>query len=229
MSFQSRAMATGGETSPRPQYAGGDAMRILIADDHELLRDTLVLYIGNENGIEAETAADLAGAEKLLADGAGYDLVLLDFTMPGMNGLEGLKRVMEMPGEHRVAIISGTANREVAEEALAAGAAGFLPKTLSAKSLINAIRFMAMGEQYAPLDFMRAGEEAESHPLADVLSPRELQVLEGLTHGKSNKEIARDLDIREPTVKLHVKTLYRKIGASNRTQAAMIAKEQGLF
>ena len=62
-----------------------------------------------------------------------------------------------------------------------------------------------------------------------MLSDRELQVLEGLTQGKANKEIARDLDIREPTVKLHVKTLYRKIGASNRTQAAMIAKEAGLF
>lgn len=58
---------------------------------------------------------------------------------------------------------------------------------------------------------------------------REMDVLQGLTKGKSNKEIARDLDIREPTVKLHVKTLYRKIGASNRTQAAMIAKEQGVF
>ena len=136
---------------------------------------------------------------------------------------------MALDGAHRVAIISGTATREVAEAALQAGAAGFLPKTLSAKSLINAIRFMAMGEQYAPLDFMRAEEEGESHPLAELLSQRELQVLEGLTYGKSNKEIARDLDIREPTVKLHVKTLYRKIGAANRTQAAMIAKEQGLF
>ena len=115
------------------------------------------------------------------------------------------------------------------EAALAAGAAGFLPKTLSGKSLVNAVRFMAMGEQYAPLDFMRAEDEAASNPLAERLSRRELEVLEGLTLGKSNKEIARDLDLREPTVKLHVKTLYRKIGASNRTQAAMIAKEAGLF
>ncbi|WP_375691802.1 response regulator transcription factor [Pseudooceanicola sp. LIPI14-2-Ac024] len=204
-------------------------MRILIADDHDLLRDTLMLYIGNEPGIEAESAPDLATAERMIAAGHGYDLVLLDFTMPGMNGLDGLRSVMDLDGAHRVAIISGTASREVAEAALAAGAAGFLPKTLSAKSLINAIRFMAMGEQYAPLDFMRAEEEDESHPLAEILSQRELQVLEGLTQGKSNKEIARDLDIREPTVKLHVKTLYRKIGAANRTQAAMIAKEQGLF
>ncbi|WP_172293336.1 response regulator transcription factor [Pseudoruegeria sp. HB172150] len=203
-------------------------MRILIADDHDLLRDTLVMFFESEDGIETDTAMDLEEAAQKVSD-APYDLVLLDYTMPGMNGLNGLQRIREIPGDHRVAIISGTANREVAETALEAGAAGFLPKTLSAKSLVNAIRFMAMGEQYAPLDFMRAAENEPAHPLAEKLSQREQEVLKGLTEGKSNKEIARDLDIREPTVKLHVKTLYRKIGASNRTQAAMIAKDEGLF
>jgi DNA-binding NarL/FixJ family response regulator len=95
--------------------------------------------------------------------------------------------------------------------------------------MINAVRFMAMGEQYAPIDFMTAMEETPSNPMADKLSPRELEVLKGLTEGKSNKEIARDLDITEPTVKLHMKTLFRKVDATNRTQAAMIAREAGLF
>ncbi len=204
-------------------------MRILIADDHDLLRDMLELYLGAEGGFDTETAADYDEAERKVAEG-GYDLVLLDFSMPGMRGLSGLERMMEPDGAPPVALISGTANREVAEQALAAGAAGFLPKTLSARSLVNAVKFMAMGEQYAPLDFLRGGaEDAAPHPLAEKLSLRELQVLEGLTRGKSNKEIARDLEIREPTVKLHVKTLYRKIGAANRTQAAMIAKEEGLY
>ena len=75
----------------------------------------------------------------------------------------------------------------------------------------------------------RAPGLAPDHPLAEKLSPRELQVLKGLTEAKSNKEIARDLDITEPTVKLHMKTLYRKVGAANRTQAALIARESGLF
>ncbi|SER99557.1 DNA-binding response regulator, NarL/FixJ family, contains REC and HTH domains [Tranquillimonas rosea] len=201
-------------------------MRILIADDHDLLRDMIVLYLDGEGGFTTDTAADFAQAERMLGL-TSYDLVLLDFSMPGMDGLNGLSRLLERSDAPPVAIISGTANRDVAEQALAAGAAGFLPKTLSARSMVNAVRFMAMGEQYAPLDFLRGGDDA--HPLTEKLSQRELQVLEGLTFGKSNKEIARDLDIREPTVKLHVKTLYRKIGAANRTQAAMIAKEQGLF
>ncbi|WP_138466183.1 response regulator transcription factor [Poseidonocella sp. HB161398] len=205
-------------------------MRILIADDHDLLRDTLVMFLSQEHGMEAETARNFGEAIEMAEQREGYDLVLLDYSMPGMDGLAGLDRMRAAPGATHVAIISGTASRDIAEEALARGAAGFLPKTLSAKSLVNAIRFMAMGEQYAPLDFMRGGgEEEAANPLSDQLSRREMEVLEGLTQGKSNKEIARDLDLREPTVKLHMKTLYRKIGASNRTQAAMIAKEAGLF
>ena len=81
-----------------------------------------------------------------------------------------------------------------------------------------------------PIDFMTAApDEAAQNAISEKLSRRELQVLQGLCEGKSNKEIARDLELMEPTVKLHVKTLYRKIGAANRTQAAMLAKESGLF
>lgn len=204
-------------------------MRILIADDHDLLRDTLVLFLEGAGDIETSSAADFDGAMDKIKSEPPFDLVLLDLNMPGMNGLEGLSKAMEFEGGQRVALISGQATREIAEQALEAGAAGFVPKTLPAKSLINAVKFMAMGEQYAPIDFMTAVEEEEINPLAEKLTKRELQVLKGLTEGKANKEIARDLDLQEPTVKLHIKTLYRKVGASNRTQAALIAREAGLF
>lgn len=205
-------------------------MKILIADDHDLLRDTLVMFLEGEGGIETATAADLDGALIAVDSNGTFDLIILDYSMPGMSGLNGLKKALAHNGEQRVALMSGIATRSIAEEALAYGAAGFIPKTLSAKSLINAVRFMAMGEQYAPIDFMTAEDEAAApNPLAEKLSRREMQVLEGLSKGKSNKEIARDLDLQEPTIKLHVKTLYRKIGAGNRTQAALIAKDEGLF
>lgn len=204
-------------------------MKVLIADDHDLVRDALVSYVEATGDILACTASDLDSVFSTIKADGPFDLILLDFNMPGMNGLQGLEKVLTLSDRPRVALISGEATRDIAERALEAGAAGFVPKTLPAKSLINAIRFMAMGEQYAPVDFMSAEPVETKHPLTEKLTTRETQVLKGLTEGKSNKEIARDLDLSEPTVKLHVKTLYRKIDVSNRTQAAIVAKEAGLF
>lgn len=204
-------------------------MRVLIADDHDLLRDTLDLWFRQEK-IEVVLARDLMSAMEAVAKELPFDLILLDYGMPGMKGLDGLRRALSEGKGARVALMSGTAPRDVAEQALEMRAAGFLPKTLPAKSLVNAVRFMAMGEQYAPIEFMTAAPEVTPvNPLAERLSPRELQVLEKLCEGKANKEIARDLGIQQPTVKLHMRTLYRKIGAHSRTQAAMIAKQAGLF
>lgn len=205
------------------------SMRVLIADDHDLLRDTLVAFLGSEEGIDLDSAATLDEAIERIEQNDPYELVLLDYRMPGMNGLEGLERTLPLKGGQRVALISGMATREIAEQALALGAAGFVPKTLAAKSLVNAVKFMAMGEQYVPIDFMTSPDTDARHPIARSLTQREMQVLEGLTAGKSNKEIARDLDLTEPTVKLHMKTLYRKLEVNNRTQAALIAQEAGLF
>jgi two-component system nitrate/nitrite response regulator NarL len=203
-------------------------MRVLIADDHDLVRETIALFLGQAGDFEAETSNSLSTALAAIVM-KPFDIVLLDYNMPGMNGLEGVKKALEANGEKTVALLSGTAPKGVAQEALAIGAIGFLPKTLGAQSLINAIRFMASGEAYMPISVMREEEAALSNPLAKNLSKRELQVLEGLCKGKANKEIARDLDLQEVTIKLHVKTLCRKLDARNRTQAAMMAKEAGLY
>lgn len=204
-------------------------MKILVADDHDLVRDTIALFLQNEGGIDVTVAATLDEALVRIDEAGSFDLVLLDYGMPGMDGLAGLKRAIAANQDKPVALMSGVASRTVAEDALAAGAAGFVPKTLGAKSMVNALRFMASGEQYAPVKWMTEMEAEASHPLADKLSAREMQVLEGLCDGKANKEIARDLDLQEVTVKLHVKTLSRKLDARNRTHAAMIARDAKLF
>lgn len=202
-------------------------MRILIADDHELLRDVLHSYLEAEGGFVVETVADLPQAlDRIAAVSAPFDLVVLDYGMPGMDGYRGLDEAIEASAGRPVALMSGLAPPGVAEKVLSAGGAGYLPKTLPARSLVNAIRFMAAGEVYMPLDLHRPSRAVETPPSG--LSPRELEVLAGLCAGHANKEIARELNLREPTIKLHVKTICRKLDAKNRTHAAMIARERAL-
>ena len=201
-------------------------MKLLIADDHELVRDTIVAFLSQQPDFEVTAVNDLPAALDRVDD--GFDLVLLDYNMPGMDGLAGLAK-MRAATAAPVALLSGSADRTVAQQALDEGAVGFVPKTIGAKSLVNAIRFMAEGEIYAPVKFMTEEVEGETHELAKLLTARELQVLEGLCRGLSNKEIAREIDLQEVTVKLHVKTACRKLDAKNRTQAALTAKQAGLF
>jgi DNA-binding NarL/FixJ family response regulator len=198
--------------------------RVLLADDHDLVRDTLAAYLQSEGGVEVEVAGGFDAALAAVRAARGFDLVLLDYRMPGMEALRGLAR-MQAEVRCPVAILSGTAPPDVARRALRAGAAGFLPKTLAPRALIAAVHRILGGEIYAPCDFLRSGGDLG----ADIaLTARERDVLTGVSDGKSNKEIARDLDIQEVTVKLHLKTLSRKLGARNRTHAAMLARDMGL-
>ena len=185
-------------------------------------------YLQAEDDFTVETTSDLPSAVDLIRRGKSFSVIILDYNMPGMQGLAGVNVIRDIAPAARIAIISGSAPSDVANQAQAAGVAGFFPKTMTPSALVEAIRAIARGAAFGADAFM-PDDPKSTHPLAAQLSPRELDVLERICRGLPNKEIARDLDIREPTVKLHVKTLYRKIGAANRTQAAMIAKQQGLF
>lgn len=200
-------------------------MKILLADDHDLVRDTLAAFLEIEPDLGVRTAANLSDAMDIVAQEGGFELVLLDYTMPGMDGLAGLSKMIGANKGKPVAILSGTADRTIAEQAIKLGAVGFVPKTLAAKSIVSAVKFMASGEVFAPFGFMHR-EEVDGN---SAITKRERDVLVGLTSGKSNKEIAIDLDLQEVTIKLHVKTLCRKLGAKNRTQAAMIARDRRLL
>ena len=199
-------------------------MRILLADDHDLVRETLAAFLQAEGMQQVSLAATLDEAMRLSQEGPAFDLVLLDYDMPGMEGLVGLRRMIAIGRGRPVALMSGAVTAEVAEAALELGAAGFVPKVLGARSLLAAVRFMASGEIFAPINMIRRPTNDASN-----LSPRELDVLRGVSAGKSNKEIARDLDLQEVTIKLHVKTMSRKLGARNRTHAAMIARDRRLL
>lgn len=203
------------------------SMRILLADDHGMVRETISAYLTTEGRAAVVAASDYFEAMKTLEQKGPFDLVLLDFSMPGMNGLQGLTDAIQKHPEQAFAIVSGTAPNKIAHEALEIGAIGFLPKTMGAKSLVNAVRFMIAGETFVPATVLADGGATEESDFAKQFSQREKQVLSGLCKGASNKEIARDLDLQEVTIKLHVRTVCKKLNAKNRTQAALVAKEAG--
>ena len=197
--------------------------KILFADDHDLVRETLTEYLRRQGGFEMSQARSVDDAVNVNANEGPFSLILLDYTMPGMDALAGLEQMLAQCN-CPVAILSGTAPPDVARRAVRAGAAGFLPKTLAPEGLVEAVRQMLSGRTYLPEAFLAEdGAAVQVH-----LTPRELDVLQGVAAGKLNKEIAQGLDIQEVTVKLHVKTLSRKLSAKNRTHAAMLARDLGL-
>jgi two-component system nitrate/nitrite response regulator NarL len=201
-------------------------MNILLADDHDLVRETIAAFLTAEGFETVSVVASLQQALARIDRNGPYDLVLLDYLMPGMNGLEGLRLALKANAPMPVAVLSGAVSRDVAEAAVRAGAIGFMPKTLGSLAMVSAIRLMAEGGTFLPFGVLPNEGQPGDQPFN--LTRREAEVLRGICEGKSNKEIARDHDLQEVTVKLHVKTLSRKLGAKNRTHAAMIARDNGM-
>ncbi|MBO6783253.1 MAG: response regulator transcription factor [Alphaproteobacteria bacterium] len=201
--------------------------RIILADDHEVvragLRDALVHI---EPDIEVLEADSLDAALKL-GDEDEVALVLLDLNMPGMDGVGGVERMLAKRPEVPVAVVSGSVRRRDMASVMAVGAAGFLPKSMKLDAMASAVRLLLAGERYLPYEFM-AEESGRERPDGG-LTPRELEILEAIGEGKPNKQIARELEIEEVTVKLHATNLFRKLEVSNRTEAAMKGRELGLI
>jgi DNA-binding NarL/FixJ family response regulator len=182
----------------------------------ELSDDVRVLHAAS-----LQQVLDLAGGTEPL------DLVLLDLRMPGMNGFAGLQAVRKALPHVPVAILSGQVDPQTIREALQAGAAGSLPKTMRAAGMLNALRLILAGERYIPDMALGAGELAAEGTGAGDLSRREQDVVKLLLRGDTNKEIARGLTIEEVTVALHLRSIYRKLGVRNRTQAVRLLLERG--
>ena len=205
-------------------------MRILLADDHHLVREAIATYLTRAaSDVSCVEAADIQQVRERLADDTGFDLIILDYRMPGMNGLGGLDEVKALLPGARVAIMSGVMDADEAERALARGAAGVIMKSLRGTALLTALRLMAAGEIYVPGAVLnaRAGWQAGRQSF-DNLTPREMDCIEHLVHGSPNREIAMRLAISEITVKLHLNSAFKKMGARNRSDAVRIAMLHGV-
>jgi DNA-binding NarL/FixJ family response regulator len=203
-------------------------MNLLLADDHDLVRDSLKVFIERDASGMTVTAVGSLDAAIEAASSAAVDVAVLDLRMPGMDGLEGLGRFRTAHPRVPVVIMSGQARPQDVREAVAAGASGFVPKSSSALALVNAVRLVLSGERFFPPEQLMDAPDDQSSGASAAFTRRERDVLACLVQGQSNKEIARALDLQEVTVKLHLRSVFRKLGVKSRTQAVLAAVERGL-
>jgi len=207
----------------------------VIADDHELARAGLRAMLTDQRGFELVGEASNGQEALLLCRRLQPDLALIDVRMPGMDGLSTCRAVKQECPATSVILVTMHANPEYLFEALKAGAAGYVLKDVSQRELISAVQKVLHGESILNQELMArllqrlARETPGQEDLPPWrLSPREREVLELLTKGQTNREIARKLTVSVSTVKIHVEHILAKLGVSDRTQAAVRAIETGL-
>jgi two-component system nitrate/nitrite response regulator NarL len=213
-------------------------IRVLIVDDHALFRGGVKALLARQAGIEVvgEAGDGLEGVKR--AKALKPDVVLLDLHMPGMSGREAVAVIQEEAPESRVLMLTVSEDAEDLLETLKAGASGYLLKNIEADFLVESIRRAARGESVMSpqmtgklvngLKTLVRGGDGAGLAERERLTPREREILVSLARGASNKEIARELDLAESTVKIHVQHILRKLGLTSRVQAAVYAVENGL-
>jgi DNA-binding NarL/FixJ family response regulator len=203
-------------------------MKILIVDDHQLFREGLVYILQSlEDGVIILQAASYDGALNIMDEHADLDMVLLDLKMPGLNGYSLLETARISYPQLPIAMLSASRDRKDMQRAIDMSAVGFIPKDTSGKLLINAVRIMLDGGMYLPPEMAEKGERRIAG--RPDLTPRQFEVLNMIAAGASNKVIAADLGIAESTIKMHITAVFKALGVSSRTQAALVAQDKGLI
>ncbi|AHL33973.1 LuxR family transcriptional regulator [Pseudomonas brassicacearum] len=208
--------------------------KILIADDHPLFREAIHNVISDGfPGSEVMETADLDSALALTREHDDLDLILLDLNMPGMHGLNGLINLRNEAPTIPVVIVSAEQDKQVVLQAITYGAVGFITKSSPRSQMTDAIEQILNGNVYLPPDIIRTqkspmGRRMNENPsfppeLLQALTRKQLLVLERMTKGESNKQIAYTLEIAETTVKAHVSAILRKLNVHNRVQAILSA------
>jgi DNA-binding NarL/FixJ family response regulator len=201
-------------------------IKILIVDDHPIMRVGIAALIASSD--EMVVVGQAGTGEEAIAQHALHkpDITLMDLRLPGMSGVEAIRRIRRSAPEARFIVLTTYEGDEDIHQAMEAGASGYLVKGLPQQVLVNAVRRVYTGGRYLPSPM---SQTLSSRTPDSSLSAREREVLELLAKGKSNKEIASDLGITEATVKCHVSVILMRLNASDRTQAVVTGLQRGLI
>jgi len=202
-----------------------EPIRVLIVEDHNVVRQGLVALLNEAGGLDVVgEAADgleaVAQFRKLQPD-----ITLIDLRLPRMSGVEVIDRIRLETPQGRFVVLTTYDGDEDIYRALKAGARAYLLKGMTGEDLIKAIRAVHAGKTHIP---PAIAERLAERKAAEDLTPREFDVLEQIVHGKSNREIAAELEVSEATVKTHINSLLGKLGVTDRTQASTAAIQRGI-
>ncbi|MCU9848858.1 response regulator transcription factor [Defluviimonas sp. WL0024] len=208
-------------------------IRVVIADDHPLYREGVARSLADDaaiavvgQGQDAESAVELVARTR-------PDVVLLDLSMPGGGGIAALRRIMAQDAPPKVAMLTVSEEDDDVMQALKAGAVGYVLKGVGARELVAIVKDVARGQSYVSpslaariLGAMQAGGATATADPLDDLSKREEEILRLVAAGKSNKEVGRELDLQEKTVKHYMTSILQKLHVRNRVEAAVMARDR---
>jgi len=204
-------------------------MKILLADDHKLVRAGLVLVLKQMDAsvvlLEAGSGREAIEIAEAHSD---LDLVLMDLDLPNGTGLEAMASINMKAPELPVVILSAIEDQSMVSRAMKLGARGFIPKSASGEVMVNSLRLVLSGGICLPPGYCEPVRGDASSQIPN-LTQRQMEVLHLMAKGSSNKEIARDLDISENTVRVHISAVIGALDATNRTEAAYSAMRMGII
>lgn len=207
-------------------------MKILLADDHALYREGLILHL-NKLVPQAQIlqAADYDEAAAQVKQNPDIEFVIADLGMRSRNWEDGLPTLRKILPDAKTIVISASEDNNDIKKALSLGIKGYLSKRSDTKVLTAALKLIFDGGTYFPpsiVEVNNLSSEAKEHHRDKLLTPRQTEVLNYVAQGLSNKQIAYKMNVSEATVKLHINALLRALGATNRTQAVILAQKRGL-
>ncbi|HLI56731.1 MAG TPA: response regulator transcription factor [Actinomycetota bacterium] len=214
------------------QPARPPKIRILIAEDHTVLAQALATMLSFDTDFEVVGTVPSGDEAIAVVRRSGPDVVLMDYKLKGLNGIEATREIVRLAPATKVLVLSMFDSQETVIGAVAAGAAGFLPKNVDREELVRAIHAIAEGKGFlhpeVTMPFLQRIGALAKKDTRQTLTDREQVVLQELALGKTTKEIAGTLVVSEETVKTHLAHIYQKLGVNDRVQAVALALRQGL-
>jgi len=203
-----------------------DPIRILVADDHPILREGVAAIIALQKDMDlaGEAATGVQAVE--LYETLRPDVVLMDLRMPEMNGVEAIESIRTRHPEARIIVLTTYSGDAKALEAMRAGAAGFLLKSSLRRELLDAIRAVHRGQRHLHPD---VAQDIALHAIEETLTTREIEVLQMIAGGHSNKQVAWKLGVAEETIKSNIKSIFAKLRVNDRTHAVTTAAKRGII